>query len=243
MTYLSFLLGWLVVPTLCLLLYLKMRASLKSRSMLLGWHWAGTAILSALAFFWTTPWDNAIVARGIWSYGADRVLAVIGYVPLEEYCFFILMPLFNSTLFAVLFLRELKVESNWRAPQTGGRSLALITGALLMLLAGKLLSVEPCTYFALTLLWFLPPLVLQWCFDPFTLWQKRRILLGATVLPTLYFSIADAFAIAAGIWSIHSATRTGLELGNLPFEEAFFFFITSLLLAQGLILWHSLRRT
>ena len=67
------------------------------------------------------------------------------------------------------------------------------------------------------------------------------VLAITTLVPTLYFSLADTWAINEGIWTIHEATRTGWEIGSLPFEEAFFFFITSLLLSQGLILWHSLR--
>ncbi|MGB0184274.1 MAG: lycopene cyclase domain-containing protein [Opitutales bacterium] len=242
MSYLTFLLLWVVAPTCFLLLYLKARAHLKPQSMLLQWHWVGSAILALIAFFWTTPWDNFIVARGIWSYGAERVIGVMGYVPLEEYLFFILMPLFNSTLFATLFLRGLKVESTWRERQIGSRAIVLVAGILLMLLAASLLKQERFGYLSFTLLWFVPPLVLQWFFDPRALQQKLGLILAATLLPTLYFSIADAFAIADGIWSINPMTRTGWEMGHLPFEETFFFFITSLLLAQGLVLWHSLRR-
>jgi lycopene cyclase domain-containing protein len=49
-----------------------------------------TAILATVAFVWTTPWDNYLVKSGVWGYGNnDRVLYVIGFVPVEEYCFFI----------------------------------------------------------------------------------------------------------------------------------------------------------
>jgi lycopene cyclase domain-containing protein len=242
MSYLAFLLLWVVAPACGLFLYLKARAHLKSQSMLLQWHWVGSAILALIAFLWTTPWDNFIVAQGIWSYGAERVIGVVGYVPLEEYLFFILMPLFNCTLFATLLLRGLKVESTRRERQLGSRCIVLIVGIMLMILAASLVKQERFTYLSYTLLWFVPPLVLQWFFDPRLLLQKLGLIIVATILPTLYFSIADAFAIADGIWSIQQITRTGWELGHLPFEETFFFFITSLLLAQGLILWHSLRR-
>jgi lycopene cyclase domain-containing protein len=243
MSYLTFLLLWVVAPTLLLLFYLGTSRLLKSQSIPLRWHWVGTAILAGVAFFWTAPWDNFIVASGIWSYGPERVLAVIGYVPLEEYLFFILMPLFNSVLFAALLLRGLRVKSSWREPQTVSRLIALIVGILLMLLAAILHVQERFAYLSLTLLWFIPPLVLQWCFDPSVLRQGLALILVATFLPTFYFSIADAFAIASEIWSINPITRTGWEVWHLPFEEIFFFFITSLLLAQGLVLWHSLRRT
>ena len=239
MSYLAFLLLWVVAPTCVLFLHLKERAHLKSH---LQWHWIGSALLALIALLWTTPWDNFIVAQGIWSYKAERVIGVMGYVPVEEYLFFILMPLFNSTLFATLLLRGLKVESTRRERQLGSRCIVLMVGILLMILAASLAKQERFTYLSFTLLWFVPPLVLQWFFDPRVLLQKLRLIIVATILPTLYFSFADAFAIADEIWSIQQMTRTGWELGHLPLEETFFFFITSLLLAQGLILWHSLRR-
>ncbi|MFO8026976.1 MAG: lycopene cyclase domain-containing protein, partial [Opitutales bacterium] len=85
-----------------------------------------------------------------------------------------------------------------------------------------------------------PPLALQAVFDPAAMVRNRRIIAVGTLLPTLYFSSVDALAIRSGIWELHAATRTGLEIGNLPLEEALFFFTTSLLLAQGLLLWHTL---
>jgi lycopene beta-cyclase len=36
------------------------------------------------------------VWRGVWGYGADRVIGTIGYVPVEEYLFFILQPLLTG---------------------------------------------------------------------------------------------------------------------------------------------------
>lgn len=241
MTYGFFLLLFVVLPALGMLLLSKIRSTQQGDLKRLQWHWKGTAILAVLAFVWTTPWDNYIVSQGVWSYGVDRVFAVIGYVPLEEYAFFILMTLFNSALFASIFLNRMAERSTWRERQSKNRFLTCLVGGLLILLAAKLRVYESNTYLAAILLWFLPPLILQWFFDPKTLLRSLRILTPATLIPTLYFSLVDAFAIHDGIWTIHAATRTGWEVGLLPLEEAFFFFVTSLLLAQGLILWHSLR--
>ena len=47
-------------------------------------------VLAALALLYTTPWDNYLVYKGIWTYPSDRVAISIGYVPLEEYSFFVL---------------------------------------------------------------------------------------------------------------------------------------------------------
>jgi lycopene cyclase domain-containing protein len=96
-------------------------------------------------------------------------------------------------------------------------------------------------YLALILIWFVPPLLIQWLFDPNTLAREIKILIIATLIPSIYFGLVDSFAINQGIWEISEQKTTGLLLGNLPIEEQLFFVTTSLLLAQGMILWHSIR--
>jgi lycopene cyclase domain-containing protein len=51
-------------------------------------------LLPIIAVVWTTPWDNYLVASGVWRYDKTKVWNVIlGYVPLEEYLFFVLQSL------------------------------------------------------------------------------------------------------------------------------------------------------
>jgi lycopene cyclase domain-containing protein len=51
-------------------------------------------LLPIIAVVWTTPWDNYLVASGVWRYDPKKVWNVIlGYVPLEEYLFFVLQTL------------------------------------------------------------------------------------------------------------------------------------------------------
>lgn len=64
--------------------------------------------LSAVAFMTASPWDNYIVYHRAWWYCPNCVTAVIGYVPLEEYMFFIVMSLM-TVAFTNLVMR-------WRLP-------------------------------------------------------------------------------------------------------------------------------
>lgn len=241
MTYLFFLVVFVVVPTLLLtaLFYRPGRTegNLRFPS---ARHWLGTLILALIALAWTTPWDNWIIARGVWSYGEARVLGTIGLVPLEEYGFMLLMPFFNASILAFLIRRHPVQPSRWRESQRSARVSILLAFALVWLVALACLQFEKAFYLCSTLIWFLPPLALQAAFDPSALRHHRRLILAGALVPTAYLSLVDAYAIRDGIWTIHSATRTGLECFGLPFEEAFFFFITSWLLARGLVLWHSL---
>ena len=241
MSYLEFLGLFVVLPTLLLLaLAFWLRQVRHFCGLPLRRHWLGVTILAGIALVWTTPWDNFLVARQVWVYGPDRVLATIGFVPIEEYAFFLLQPALVGAFLYFLLRPPLAGSTTWRRKQTilrvGGVlvTVAIVAGALVAL------SFTPSTYLGLILVWFAPPVGLQWCFDPMTIIRQWRVILSGTALPTLYLALADSFALADGIWEIARPTATGLALGNLPFEELLFFGITSLLLAQGLVLWHSL---
>jgi lycopene beta-cyclase len=58
------------------------------------------ALHAVIAFVYTTPWDNYLVYREVWGYPPGRVLGTIGYVPVEEYAFFVIQTLATG-LFAV----------------------------------------------------------------------------------------------------------------------------------------------
>lgn len=64
--------------------------------------------LCSVAFLTASPWDNYIVYHKAWWYCPTCVTALIGYVPLEEYMFFIIMSLM-TVAFSNLVMR-------WRLP-------------------------------------------------------------------------------------------------------------------------------
>lgn len=69
--------------------------------------WLGLLGLVLIAVAYTTPWDNYLVATRVWFYNPSLVLGIIlGYVPLEEYVFFIVQTLAVG-LFAVWLWRWL----------------------------------------------------------------------------------------------------------------------------------------
>jgi lycopene cyclase domain-containing protein len=241
MSYLIFFVLFVFVPALLAAGSLQLRSKrLPSRRKWLYRHWVGTAILAVIALVWTSPWDQAIIERGVWSYGEGRVLGTIGLVPLEEYAFMFTMPFFNAALIGIYLVQRRVQATRWRESQKPARTQALLFYAALWLLALVAFQFEPLYYLSITLLWFLPPLAIQSVFDPGTLRRHWFILAAGTLIPTVYFSIVDAYAIRDGIWTIHDSTRSGIDLFGLPMEEAFFFLITSLLLARGIVLWHSL---
>jgi len=187
------------------------------------------ALVAAAALVYTTPWDNYLVASGIWTYGPDRVVGRIGYVPVEEYAFFVLQPF----LVGLLFLRLLRVPSPtpmppyWRPVLVGGWLAAAGAGAA-MLAVGP----DSTRYAGLILAWAGPLLAGLSVLGARHVWQHRRAAAIALAGASLYLWAIDRLAIGVGIWSIAPRFSLGTVLG-LPVEEALFFSVTSWLCIQA----------
>jgi lycopene cyclase domain-containing protein len=251
MTYLGFLMRFLLVPIMLFALlnwWDQRRAKalpveLRSFSPL-----KMLAILVAIALIYTTPWDNYLVATGVWYYNPQLVTGVVfGWVPLEEYIFFIVQPILVG-LWLLWLARRLPVPSEGGSVNARLISVTVVgvvwITSVIMLFAGW----KPGTYLALELVWALPPILLQLFFGADTLVRHWRLAL-LTILPmTLYLSAADSLAISAGTWEIDAAQSLGILLGGrLPIEEFVFFMLTTVLVTFGLVLgiaeqsWKQLR--
>ena len=102
MTYPTFLVIFLLAPIL--VLGFRWRNDIRQ-----GW-WQRAAIGTIIAaLMYTTPWDNYLVATRVWYYDTARVWnVVLGYVPLEEYLFFILQVILTSLITLRLMRRSLR---------------------------------------------------------------------------------------------------------------------------------------
>jgi lycopene cyclase domain-containing protein len=230
MTYLNFLILFVILPTCGLALLFR-------RCLTRRW-WGHIALLAAMAVIWTTPWDNFIVSRQVWWYDPKLVVGiVIGYVPIEEYSFFVLQTALTGVLLAGLV--------GWgRQPVPGLRPLPLYVRLLplmpLLLVVGYILaSGQPRWNYLLLLLGWLAfiPLAAQWGFGLDILLQRRRAWILGVVIPTVWLTVMDAIALSAGTWTINPAQTVGVYLlGIVPVEEALFFSITNLLIVQGILL-------
>lgn len=231
MSYSSFLLWFLVPPILVLgVVHTRMIQAGRSRE---SWKWI--ALLAAIAFVYTTPWDNYLVYRGIWGYGPERILGTVGYIPVEEYIFFILQPIMTGLWTSLVIDRVAPglsaVSPAWFRPLYIGLWLALTA-----LGVGLLFGVRSL-YLGLILAWAAPVLAGMAWLSADTFWRHRRAWLLSVAVPTAYLWIADRFAIADGIWEISDAYSLGFDPLGLPVEEAVFFLITNMLVVQGLLMF------
>jgi lycopene cyclase domain-containing protein len=191
-------------------------------------------VLAALLY--TTPWDNYLVATGVWGYDPALVTGLtLGWVPIEEYTFFIVQTLMSGLWLLWLARKVSPALGEIRSQKRLRLWVTLTIGVLWLLSVGVLAAGwQPGTYQALILVWALPPILLQTGFGADILWGYRRLVLPGFIVPTLYLSFADTFAIRAGTWRLDPAQTTGLHLpGGLPIEEFVFFLVTNLLISFG----------
>lgn len=230
MSYAAFLLIFLLPPAVLLPLAYLSRRSARRRALLL------LPAISLIALLYTTPWDNYLVANQVWWYAPDQISGILlGWVPLEEYLFFVLQPVVAGS-WTLLMLQRPAAPA---VPQAVGRRWPLLAIGLLWAAAliALLLGNSDSRYLALILGWALPPLALQLAYGAGTLWRQRRAALLSVLPTTLYLAVADSLAISLGIWTISPLHSTGwLLFGVLPVEELLFFLLTNCLVAFSVML-------
>jgi lycopene beta-cyclase len=199
-------------------------------------RWALPAVL-AIAFVYTTPWDNYLVARGVWGYGEDRVIGTIGWVPVEEYLFFLLQPLVTGFWLYYLLAGRGRGEGEGEGRDGAVRAVGALVYLAVAVAGAMLLRTEAGTYMGLILAWSCPVLAGQWAFAGDIMARRLRTVVVAIAVPTLWLWFADAYAIRAGIWYISETFTLGYRPFGLPIEEATFFLVTNILVVQGLLLF------
>lgn len=239
MTYLQFHFVF-TLPALFILALLNWRDGAKGRVIQEGWRgkrfafW-GIIIHVLVALLYTTPWDNYLVYREVWGYPAGRVLATIGYVPIEEYLFFILQTLITS-LWMLFLLKRIPIQEKLikrsAAVRVWGTAISFLIAAFGLIC----LSFEWGTYLGLILVWAGPVMALQWGFGGDFLLARWRIISLIILVPSVYLWVADRIAIGLDIWWISPNFTTGIKPFGLPIEEAIFFLLTNVFVAFGMSL-------
>jgi lycopene cyclase domain-containing protein len=246
MTYFGFLAIFLGIPIAILSIWTIRDYNNKTwlpQSLLL---WNPLAVLISLcvvAFLYTTPWDNYLVATNVWWYDIDLVSGIVfGYVPIEEYTFFIVQPIMTGLLLFTL-ARYIKPDAlaadsvKIRQIGTGVVAFIWLVSVVLLILTFVSDQWDAFTYLSLELSWALIPVMIQMAFGADILWRHRKIIILSILISTVYLSGADAIAIGSGTWTIDPQQSLNVFIGGvLPIEEFVFFLLTNTLVAMGLVL-------
>jgi lycopene cyclase domain-containing protein len=224
MTYLEFLIFFIGIPLLAFTLWAYRKQCLRREK------FVGIGLMGMIALVYTTPWDNYLIEQNIWSYPEGVVLGTIGFVPIEEYGFMVLQTVFAGILWCF-------ISHNIPASKLCFSGKGVAAAVIIGLIGACCLLDGSGTYAGLIFVWAFPPLAIQWGLGARALLSSFKKWGPLWVGFTLYLCLADAVAIADGIWMITEATRSGIEIGNLPIEEILFFGLTNLFVFQGLCLW------
>lgn len=242
MTYFGFLALFLLVPIVILgTVYIR---NAKKKVALRGYFRHGSPakvimIMALVAVAYTTPWDNHLVASGVWWYDHNLVTEItLGWVPLEEYTFFVLQTLMSG-LWTIFLARRFESQGITIEKSRKISSVILLIGGLAWLwaLSALIFNWNQGRYLALILVWALPPLALQLWFGSAILFKNYRLLLASILVPTVYLAGADTLAIQSGTWTINPQFSLNILLGGmLPIEEFLFFLFTNTLVTFGIVL-------
>ena len=240
MTYFGFLLLFLVVPIgLLLILMVRDRQRRKIAAGFLDERsfWLALGLHVLLAIVYTTPWDNYLVATRVWYYNPNLISGVVlGWVPLEEYIFFVLETVLVG-LWWLLLVRRIKPNDEFRPRRKIRIVSTAVLAAIWLSTVGVLISGwKPGTYLSVILVWALPAIMLQLAFGADILWHFRKIIIFAILPVFLYISTADALAISSGTWAIDPDQSLRIWIWALPVEEAAFFLVTATIIGFGLTL-------
>lgn len=200
----------------------------------------GLVLLAVVIF--TTPWDNLAAKWGIWGFPPEKYSLRLGYLPVEEYAFFVLQSL-NVMLAMRALLYFFPDFQTGQETEIGLWTLICLGASMIpwIIVAAQLLVLRkkagPCVNYAVHLAWFLPVVYVQWIIAPPLFWAHGGLLMLLTISFGVYYTLADLVAVRAGTWFFDETQITGLKLGGiLPWEEVAFFFLTSLLVAQSYLL-------
>ncbi|MFC6952203.1 lycopene cyclase domain-containing protein [Halorubellus litoreus] len=229
LTYVVFHLAF-VVPALAAVAVLRRVRGLDEWTRTLK---VGTPVVVVLAVAYTTPWDNYLVARGVWTYGEGTVLARLWWAPVEEYAFFVLQSILTALWVGSLGLVDVSGASISRRQRVAG---ALTAAAVTALGLAWVLQGGQTLYLGAILAWAGPVLGVQWAFGWPALVRARKTFLLGVLAPTLYLCVADRVAIDAGVWTLSETYTTGVLVLGLPVEEGLFFLVTNVFVVQSLVL-------
>lgn len=241
MAYFEFLSGFIGVPAL---IFALVNGSLRRKGKMLPNSLRAWPVLPVvaghvvLALLYTTPWDNYLVATRVWWYDPLLVSGfLIGYVPIEEYLFFIGQTLVVGMvlLLAVRLAPEFPPFRSRPSLRLWATAISISVWAFgVFLLAADYVA---GAYLGLELAWAMIPITIQMAFGADILWHYRRPVIWTLVPASIFLSLADAIAIRSGTWTIGPEQSLGIHIGGiLPVEEFVFFVLTTALVVFGMTL-------
>lgn len=190
-----------------------------------------------MAFVYTTPWDNYIIFHNAWMYKPENILAVVGYVPVEEYMFFVIQTVMTS-LWALIWTRWSPACYSFNYNKKSYRLIRWVPITLLALatIKGYIMAVPGTgTFYLGCILWWSSPVIVFLWYGAGNYFVKKSTMTAiAVIVPTAYLCWVDQIALKDDVWHINEKTSLNIFIAeDLPFEECLFFLITNVIIVLG----------
>jgi len=242
MQYFEYLIFFIIIPSVLLFLVLikAVKNSNNENGIYLKHIIIPIGFISLISLLYTTPWDNFLVANKIWWYDPNLISGyLIGYVPLEEYTFFVLETFFVGLISFLMiqfkfikFPETIKLGFSFRKFITLSIISIIWLSSLIILVAGS----PNYKYLTLIIVWALIPIGVLLIIGWDLIIKNIKNLSISIFLIGGYLSLTDLYAISLGIWTINPKNILNFNFLSLPFEEALFFYVTTLLVVFGTII-------
>ncbi|HRE41535.1 MAG TPA: lycopene cyclase domain-containing protein [Ignavibacteria bacterium] len=232
MTYIEFLIFFLIIPILFFLVILRKYITKPYIIVLIS--------TSLIAFIATSFWDNYAVYSNIWMFPPEKTLGIyFWYVPLEEYCFFFLQTYLTGLLQYFILFKYKKLNIN----NINLNSFTTVVFCLIILNFSVVSQEEiiklpfgKFNYIFHLFSWAGFFILIQFIAGWKKIINNIKIVILPVLIMTLYFAAVDSIAIGNGIWYFDPEQTLGFKIGNVPLEEILFFFCTNLLVTECIVL-------
>ncbi|XP_015369177.1 PREDICTED: bifunctional lycopene cyclase/phytoene synthase-like isoform X2 [Diuraphis noxia] len=193
--------------------------------------------ICTMAFLYTTPWDNYIIFHNAWMYKPKNILAVIGYVPVEEYMFFVIQTIMTS-LWALVCTRWSPACFSFNFNKTSYtmiRWIPILVLALTTIQGYNIATPGKDTFYLGCIMWWSCPVIMFLWYGAGNYFVKKSTSTTiAIIVPTLYLCWVDRIALKDDVWHINEKTSLNIFVADdLPFEECLFFLITNVIIVLG----------
>lgn len=194
--------------------------------------------LCGLALIYTTPWDNYIIYHKAWWYRKDAVIGTIGYVPIEEYLFFIIQTIMTAlwtSLCSRWTLNSLYLKNSNLLKFYAIRYIVISVAVALMIIGWQHAIPATKTFYLGSITWWtLLVVIVLWYVSGSYVTKRYKETLISILVPSIYLCYVDLIALRARVWHINEATSLEIfPIAELPIEEVTFFCLSNVIVALG----------
>lgn len=195
------------------------------------------AFISIVALFYTAPCYNYNIVNEARTYTPERLLGVLGNVPVEEYVSVVLQ-IVLTTLWAMLCVRWKFPFFNFNHDKQSYQKIRWIPILLLSVVTaiGYEMAVpgQKTFYFGSILCWASPVIIVMW-YGAGNYFVKNLMPSSiAIVVPTLYLLWVNRIALKEDVWHLNKTTSLNMfVVDGLPLEEALFVSITTVMVVMA----------